>query len=111
MPITKPSQAAMDAAQTLLEVRKAGFEPSVESIARFLDRAMNAPLSFEDSVKIARGCHDYGGGYHSPTEAEIFHHGIQTVINSLEAAQARGLADTQVAVLHRTGSSVAKPPS
>ena len=43
----------------------------------------------EDSkrlLNVARGCHDYGGGYREEKEIEIFHHGIQTVINSLEAA-------------------------
>ena len=61
-------------------------------------------LQFGDAVRIARGCLDYGGGYRGDTgKMEIFHHGIQTVINSLEAAQKRGLQDTQVAALHAMG--------
>ena len=61
-------------------------------------------LQFGDAVRIARGCLDYGGGYRGDNgKMEIFHHGIQTVINSLEAAQKRGLQDTQVAALHAMG--------
>lgn len=42
-------------------------------------------LTFDDAVKIAKGCFDYGGVYRADEdELEIFHHGIQTVINSLE---------------------------
>ena len=37
-------------------------------------------------LNIARGCHDYGGGYKDKREADVYHHGIQTVINALEAA-------------------------
>lgn len=40
----------------------------------------------ERLLNIARGCHDYGGGYGDPREVEIYHHGIQTVINALESA-------------------------
>jgi hypothetical protein len=66
------------------------------------------PLGFGDAVAIAKGCMDYGGGYHDPKEREIFHHGIQTVVQALEAAQKAGLSDTQVAVLHRIGSAKAE---
>jgi hypothetical protein len=56
-------------------------------------------------VNIARGCHDYGGGYREPSESEIYHHGIQTVVNALEAA----LKDPnafQVRMLESIGSRV-----
>ena len=35
-------------------------------------------------LSIAKGCHDYGGGYRDQGESEIYHHGIQTVINCIE---------------------------
>lgn len=61
-------------------------------------------LGFGDAVRIARGCLDYGGGHRGDTgHLEIFHHGIQTVINALEAAEKKGLDDTQVAALWRMG--------
>lgn len=53
---------------------------------------------------VARGCFDYGGGYRADEgKLEIFHHGIQTVINALEAARTKGLKDTQVAALYQAG--------
>ena len=63
-------------------------------------------LTFEDALRIARGCTDYGGGHRSnPEHYEIYQHGIQTVINSLTAASNRGLEDTQVAALHVMGAN------
>lgn len=62
-------------------------------------------LKFENAVNIAKGCHDYGGGYRHKAEADVFHHGIQTVINALEAASTSGIVDPQVATLHRMGST------
>ena len=63
-------------------------------------------MEFEDAIKIAKGCFDYGGGYRAnEKELAIFHHGIQTVVNALEAMKKRGLKDTQVAVLHSIGSN------
>lgn len=63
-----------------------------------------ALLGFGDALRIARGCLDYGGGHRSDEgHLEIFHHGIQTVINALEAAEKNGLADTQCAALWRMG--------
>uniref|UniRef100_A0A6M3JFN6 Uncharacterized protein n=1 Tax=viral metagenome TaxID=1070528 RepID=A0A6M3JFN6_9ZZZZ len=35
-------------------------------------------------LNIAKGCHDYGGGYREKAEQDIYHHGIQTAINCLE---------------------------
>lgn len=57
----------------------------------------------ESCLKIAKGCHDYNGGHHDKRDHEIFHHGIQTVINALEAYMKKGLADSQVNVLHSIG--------
>jgi uncharacterized protein (DUF433 family) len=63
------------------------------------------PWTFDDAVRIARGCLDYGGGYRALDDSlAIFHHGIQTVINALEGAAKNGHKDTQVAALHRMGS-------
>ena len=63
-------------------------------------------LTFEDALRIARGCTDYGGGHRGNAEHyEIYQHGIQTVINALAAASNRGLEDTQVAALHAMGAN------
>lgn len=62
-------------------------------------------LTFTDAIRIARGCLDYGGGHHNDGQLEAFHHGIQTVINSLEAAAKNGLSDFQVLSLWRIGNS------
>ena len=64
-------------------------------------------LTFEDALRIARGCTDYGGGYGSNAEHfEIYQHGIQTVINALTAASKTGLDDLQTMVLHSIGANV-----
>lgn len=62
-------------------------------------------LKFEDALRIARGCMDYLGGYRTEDELNIFHHGIQTVINSLTAASKSGLEDTQIRALHKMGAA------
>lgn len=57
-------------------------------------------------VHIAKGCHDYGGGYRDPKEAEIFHHGIQTVVKAMEATLKRaqtGERDSQLTALETIG--------
>ena len=63
-------------------------------------------LTFEDALRIARGCTDYGGGYRSNAEHyEIYQHGIQTVIAALTAASKTGLEDTQTMALHSMGAN------
>lgn len=57
----------------------------------------------ESCLKIAKGCHDYNGGHHDKRDYEIYHHGIQTVINALDAYMKKGLADSQVNFLHSIG--------
>lgn len=57
----------------------------------------------ERYLSVAKGCHDYNGGHHGERENEIFHHGIQTVINSLESLKRNGLNNTQVLALHEIG--------
>lgn len=54
-------------------------------------------------LAVAKGCLDYGGGYRGGPELDIFHHGIETVIRSLEAAAKRDPNDTQVNALERIG--------
>lgn len=63
-------------------------------------------LQFDDALRIARGCTDYGGGYRGNAEqSEIYQHGIQTVINALTAASKTGLDDTQTRALHTMGAN------
>ena len=65
-------------------------------------------LTFEDALRIARGCTDYGGGHCSnPEHYEIYQHGIQTVINALTAASKTGLEDMQTRALHTMGANTA----
>ncbi len=64
---------------------------------------LGALLCFDDAIKMAKGSLDYMGGYQNEDELEIYHHGIQTVINVLEAAKKRGLDDLQVATIHHIG--------
>lgn len=65
---------------------------------------MNTSLEFSDAVRIARGCLDYGGGYRNDDgDLDIYHHGIQTVINALEAVEKRGM-DSQVKALWNMGA-------
>lgn len=54
-------------------------------------------------LNVAKGCHDYGGGYREPRDAEIFHHGIDTVITALAAAIKNDPNDLQVAILENVG--------
>lgn len=64
---------------------------------------MSDLLCFEDAISMAKGCFDYMGGYHHEADLEVYHHGIQTVINVLEAAKKKGLGDLQVATIHAIG--------
>ena len=67
--------------------------------------AVPAGLSFDDAVRLARGCADYRGGHYGDAY-EAFQHGIQTVVNVLVAAQKNGLAEYQIAFLHAIASEV-----
>ena len=68
-----------------------------------------APLSLEEQrelvrlLNVARGCHDYGGGYRDTVSQETFHHGIQTVINALESAAKNEPNNFQVDALEAIG--------
>lgn len=71
------------------------LDAAVAVAERWIDKTEQRLLA------ISRGCHDYGGGYHDEREAEIYHHGIQTVANALAAAVENGTL--QVRVLERVG--------
>ena len=76
-----------------------------DSVVAFV-RNEESGLRFEDALRIARGCTDYGGGYRGNAEQyEIYQHGIQTVINALTAASKNGLKDSQTAALHAMGAN------
>lgn len=63
-------------------------------------------LTFEDALRIARGCTDYGGGFRGNAEQfEIYQTGIQTVINALTAASKTGLDDMQTMALYSIGAN------
>lgn len=66
-------------------------------------------LTFDDALRIARGCTDYGGGHVSnPEHYAIYQHGILTVINALTGASKTGLSDKQTAALHAMGVDAAE---
>lgn len=63
-------------------------------------------LTFDDAVKIAIGCTDYGGGYRGNAEHyAIYQHGIETVISALTCAADKGISNYQVRMLHAIGES------
>lgn len=115
-PTTTPAPDPMQALESLLdeyrdEVMNATLRTGIYNVgaARDAIRTHVRKLANQETrwLNIARGCHDYGGGYREPAQAEIFHHGIQTVINSLEAAAKPG-NDTQVNALERIGRNAAQ---
>lgn len=57
---------------------------------------------------LVHGCHDYGGGY-SGREYKIYHHGIQTVVNVIEAALKDNGTDTQLRAVERIGQAALAP--
>jgi len=62
--------------------------------------------TLQTCLNIAKGCHDYQGGYHDKNENEIYHHGIQTVINCLERlVKDKNLNNTQLNVVHSIGAN------
>lgn len=63
-------------------------------------------LSFEDALNIAKGCHDYSGGYRFDNDLlDAFHAGISVVVNSLKAAKERDQSDYQTVALLSIGRS------
>lgn len=62
-----------------------------------------AEHELDRALRLARGCFDYLGGY-SGDALEIYHHGIQTVVNVLTAAREQGSnPDFQICVVERMG--------
>lgn len=93
-----------EATEILDSVMQELLKENCPDIARFnavseLCNMVNARLSFNDAIAIAKGCFDYGGGYRSSNGD----HGIQTVINALEGAKESRLTDLQSRVLHFIG--------
>jgi len=68
-----------------------------------MSESAQSALTFEDALRLAKGCFDYMGGYRGD-DLDIYHHGIQTVVNVLEAAHKKGISDLQLKVLHSIGS-------
>ena len=83
-------------------------EISATEIAEAHAERYEANRRCERLLNVARGCHDYNGGHRGP-DAEVFHHGVQTVINSLEAAAKNDPNDTQVNALERIGHAALAP--
>jgi hypothetical protein len=97
-------------AATLAEVESVGLQ--CEWVPQMRPPAPAQPLTdelvFEDALRIALGCKDYGGGYRGNAEEyEIYQHGIQTVVNALRSAHIKGLKDSQVSALHQIGYEAA----
>jgi hypothetical protein len=65
--------------------------------------APSQPLTFLDAIRLAKGCHDYSGGYGGTPCDEAFHAGIGTVVNVLAKA-ASGCWDYQLQAVFDEGS-------
>jgi len=79
---------------------------ALEAMEEYKDAELKeAKEMIDNCINIAKGCHDYGGGYRDEQEANIYHHGIQTVVNCLEAFKKKGLNDLQVRVCRDIGKS------
>jgi hypothetical protein len=68
------------------------------------------PLTFLDALRLAKGCHDYSGGYGGTPCAEAFHAGIGTVVNVLSDA-ASGKWDYQLQAVYDEGAEPQLPPN
>ena len=56
-------------------------------------------------LNIAKGCFDYRGGHHNEKELSIYYHGIQTVVNCLDAFHKKiGEDNLQLNVVENVGS-------
>lgn len=77
--------------------------PQVASwLERIADAASRQELTFRDALTLAKGCRDYGGGWRTDAQAEIYLHGIQTVVNVLESVLSKGF-DSQTAAVFAVG--------
>ncbi|HDZ04875.1 hypothetical protein LCGC14_0371190 [marine sediment metagenome] len=62
---------------------------------------------FQTCLNIAKGCHDYNGGYlRDQEQLEAFHHGIETVVKSIKSLTKNGLVGDQLQTLHSIGKKL-----
>jgi len=103
----KKIKTAEDAIAVAREAEKEGLMGMYPQAAIILANAYSSDkaLSFDDALNMTKGCFEYMGGYSDNEELSIYYHGIQTVINVLEAAKKRGLDDLQVAVINKIGKN------
>lgn len=94
--------------RTALGLGEPGEGATMSDVAReMVQAAMAAGLKARrDAVVMARGCTDYGGGYHGQ-EYQAFQDGIGTVVAVLER-WAEGEWDSQLAAVWRVGVEVAQ---
>ena len=86
---------------TLRVLREGAASPAEVSEARYLlglDAWTDVGVERQRCIAIARGCYDYSGG-HRGRELEVYHHGIETVLNVLSAPT----GDTQAAAVEAVG--------
>ena len=78
-----------------------------DSITELLGQEEGATV--ERLLNVARGAHlCFGGGYANEKESAIFHQGIETVIQALQAAVKNKPKDYRTAVLEDTGKRIEK---
>jgi len=106
IPYSAPGESTRDTLKRLQEAAAAKAElidnfPALLQLAR---EALVARGKVERLLNVARGCHDFGGGHHGDGMMDAYQHGIQTVINALEAAVKNNPSDTQINVLEQIGA-------
>ena len=98
-------QFAMDKAMEYFRRARLAEKEAAMLRAELKKTELSNPLTLDDAIAIAKGCKDYGGGHWTDGKIDAYHHGIQTVVQALQGAKAKGLVDYQVAVLHQIGST------
>jgi hypothetical protein len=104
-------QHAAELAESVAELRRINEldrKTGATAMAELAGKLAEAQKDTARLLNVARGCFDYGGGYRSETsQLHAFHHGIQTVVNALEAAVREPKA-LQVRVLEGIGADAAR---
>lgn len=95
----------MDSVTQARRAAEAGYGVRSDLVLAALDEMERR---IERLLNVARGCHDYNGGHHGEPAHSTYHHGIQTVINVLEASVRRD--DYQLRVLEAIGRAATKEP-